>query len=126
MSIRCFQINDTINVPTAVTKMKIFAYFQPPKIYTGKNMFAFLFSVHNTTSLSRHKQISFVRLRLERCFSHHRAILASLNIIASLNILVHYVINLLYYKNIYSLKKSFVCNYGTILRIIIIGKEMIK
>ena len=38
-----------------------------------KNIFACLFSVHNTISLSRHEQVCLMRLRLERYFSHHRA-----------------------------------------------------
>ena len=38
-----------------------------------KNIFASLFSVHNTTSLSRHEQVCLMRLRFERYFSHHRA-----------------------------------------------------
>ena len=38
-----------------------------------KNIFACLFSVHNTISLSRHEQVCLMRLRFERYFSHHRA-----------------------------------------------------
>ena len=38
-----------------------------------KNIFACLFSVHNTISLSRHEQVCLIRLRFERYFSHHRA-----------------------------------------------------
>ena len=38
-----------------------------------KNIFACLFSVHNTTSLSPHEQVCLMRLRFERYFSHHRA-----------------------------------------------------
>ena len=37
-----------------------------------KNIFACLFSVHNTISLSRHEQVCIMRLRFERYFSHHR------------------------------------------------------
>ena len=37
-----------------------------------KNIFACLFSVHNTISLSRHEQVCLMRLRFERYFSHHR------------------------------------------------------
>ena len=40
---------------------------------TRKNIFACLFSVHNTISLSRHEQVCLMRLRFERYFSHHRA-----------------------------------------------------
>ena len=64
-----------------------------------KNIFACLFSVHNTISLSRHEQVCLMRLRFERYFSHHhwpddgRSISRN---VASLNILVHDVINLLY------------------------------
>ena len=60
-----------------------------------KNIFACLFSVHNTISLSRHEQVCLMRLRFERYFSHHRADdgrSISRNV-ASLNILVHDVIN---------------------------------
>ena len=42
-------------------------------IIIRKNIFACLFSVHNTISLSRHEQVCLMRLRFERCFSHHRA-----------------------------------------------------
>ena len=56
-----------------------------------KNVFACLFSVHNTISLSRHEQVCLMRLRFER--SDGRSISRN---IASLNILVHDVINLLY------------------------------
>ena len=37
-----------------------------------KNIFACLFGVHNTISLSRHEQVCLIRLRFERYFSHHR------------------------------------------------------
>ena len=37
-----------------------------------KNIYACLFSVHNTISLSRHKQVCLIRLRFKRFFSHHR------------------------------------------------------
>ena len=71
------------------------------KIIIRKNIFACLFSVHNTISLSRHEQVCLMRLRFERYFSHHqpddgRSISRN---VASLNILVHDVINLLYYEN---------------------------
>ena len=36
-----------------------------------KNIFACLFSVHNTISFSRHEQVCLMRLRFERYFSHH-------------------------------------------------------
>ena len=36
-----------------------------------KNIFACLFSVQNTISLSRHEQVCLMRLRFERYFSHH-------------------------------------------------------
>ena len=35
-----------------------------------KNIFACLFSVHNTISLSRHEQVFLMRLRFERYFTH--------------------------------------------------------
>ena len=43
------------------------------KYIIRKNIFACLFSVHNTISLSRHEQVCLMRLRFERYFSHHRA-----------------------------------------------------
>ena len=36
-------------------------------------MFACLFSVHNTISLSVHEQLCLIRLHFERYFSHHLA-----------------------------------------------------
>ena len=36
-------------------------------------IFARLFSVHNTISLSRHEQVCLMRLHYQRYFSHHRA-----------------------------------------------------
>ena len=36
-----------------------------------KNIFACLFSVHNTISLSRHEQVCLMRLRFERYFESH-------------------------------------------------------
>ena len=48
--------------------------FVPNKTFgIRKNIFACLFSVHNTISLSRHEQVCLMRLRFERYFSHHRA-----------------------------------------------------
>ena len=44
-----------------------------PDVNIRKNIFACLSSVHNTISLSRHKQVCLMRLRFERLFSHHRA-----------------------------------------------------
>ena len=38
-----------------------------------ENIFACLFSVHNTTGLSRHGQVCLIRLRFEWYFSHHQA-----------------------------------------------------
>ena len=38
-----------------------------------KKIFACLFSIHNTKSLSRHEQVCLSGLRFERYFSHHRA-----------------------------------------------------
>ena len=43
------------------------------KFCIRKTIFACLFSVHNTISLSRHEQVCLMRLRFERYFSHHRA-----------------------------------------------------
>ena len=62
-------------------------------IVIHKDIFACLFSIHNTVSLSCHEQVCLSGLRFERYFSHHRA---SRNV-AHLNILVHDMINLLYY-----------------------------
>ena len=47
-------------------------FSQKGSIYIRKNIFACLFSVHNTISLSRHEQVCLMRLRFERYFSHHR------------------------------------------------------
>ena len=38
-----------------------------------KNIFAFLFNIHNTISLSRHEQVCLSGLCFERYFSHHQA-----------------------------------------------------
>ena len=38
-----------------------------------KDIFACLFSIHNTISLSCHEQLCLSGLRFERYFSHHRA-----------------------------------------------------
>ena len=38
-----------------------------------KNIFACLFSVHNTISLSRHEQVCLIRLSFKKYLSHHRA-----------------------------------------------------
>ena len=37
-----------------------------------KDIFACLFSIHNTINLSCHEQVCLSGLRFERCFSHHR------------------------------------------------------
>ena len=42
-----------------------------------KNIFACLFSIHNTISISRHEQVCLSGLRFERYLSHHRATLMS-------------------------------------------------
>ena len=47
--------------------------FRKYKKAIRKNISACLFSVHNTISLSPHKQVCLVRLRFERYFSHHQA-----------------------------------------------------
>ena len=65
-----------------------------------KNIFAFLFNVHNTISSSRHGQVCLIRLRFDRYFSRHqfydrRGITRN---IASLETLVHDVINVLDYS----------------------------
>ena len=41
--------------------------------YIHKDIFACLFSIHNTISLSCHEQVCLSGLRFERYFSHHRA-----------------------------------------------------
>ena len=43
------------------------------KVDIRKNIFACLFSVHNTISLSCHEQVCLISLPFERYFSHHRA-----------------------------------------------------
>ena len=42
-------------------------------VSTHKNIFACLFSIHNTISLSRHEQVCLSGLRFQRYFFHHRA-----------------------------------------------------
>ena len=42
-------------------------------IIVHKDIFACLFSIHNTISLSCHEQVCLSGLRFERYFSHHRA-----------------------------------------------------
>ena len=103
-------------------KPRIWTLLTQKTFLIRKNIFACLFSVHNTISLSRHEQVCLMRLRFERYFSnhlrfslrcHHNKILPkdlqlksrpddgrsiSRNV-ASLNILVHDVINLLYYEH---------------------------
>ena len=67
-------------------------------IIVHKDIFACLFSIHNTISLSCHEQVCLSWPRFERYFSHHpddgRSISRN---VAHLNILVHDMINLLYY-----------------------------
>ena len=40
--------------------------------WVRKNIFTCLLCVHSTISLLRHEQLYLIRLRFERCFSHHR------------------------------------------------------
>ena len=75
-------------------KYTSFTSKQPIKKGIRKNVFACLFSIHNTISLSRHEQVCLSGLRFERYFSHHRRSISRK--VAHLNILVHDVINLLY------------------------------
>ena len=42
-------------------------------LHLRENIFAYLFSVHNTISSSRHEQVFLIMLRSERYFFHHRA-----------------------------------------------------
>ena len=73
-----------------ITTDQPYCYILPQTITAiRKNIFACLFSVHNTISLSRHEQVCLMRLR----FDDGRSISRN---VASLNILVHDVINLLY------------------------------
>ena len=58
--------NKLATVPSALNKSKT-------NIGIRKNIFACLFSNHNTISLSRHEQEFLSGLRFERYFSHHRA-----------------------------------------------------
>ena len=53
-------------------KRKVYSTFKDNIWGLRKNIFACLFSVHNTISLSRHEQVCLMRLRFERYFSHHR------------------------------------------------------
>ena len=48
--------------------------FNEYNVKVCKNAFAYLLIVHNTLSLSRHEQVSLMRLRFERYLSHHQAI----------------------------------------------------
>ena len=59
-----------------------------------KDIFACLFSIHNTISLSCHEQVCLSGLRFESP-DDGRSISRN---VAHLNILVHDMINLLYYK----------------------------
>ena len=54
-----------------------------------KNIYAGLFSIHNTISLSCHEQVYLSGLRFERYFSHHRTFGRSISRnVAHLKILV--------------------------------------
>ena len=95
----CLSCFHSFRTKNKLKNMKMYA-----KIMTiiRKNIFACLFSVRNTISLSRHEQVCLMRLRFERYFSHHRAMWRSISRnVASLNILVHDVINLLYHDYCY-------------------------
>ena len=52
--------------------MSVSIYDRISTVSIRKNIFACLFSVHNTINLSRHEQVCLIRLRFERYFSHHR------------------------------------------------------
>ena len=43
------------------------------KDFIRKNIFACLFSVHNTISLSSHEQVCLISLCFDRYFSHHQS-----------------------------------------------------
>ena len=45
-----------------------------------KNIFACLFSVHNTTSLSRYEHVCLMSLRFERYLSHNRAMMGDVSL----------------------------------------------
>ena len=62
----------TFSKPWALTSFLIWKY-DNINSFIHKNNFACLFSVHNTVSLSRHEQVSLMRLRFKRHFSHHQA-----------------------------------------------------
>ena len=66
--------------------------------FHGKKCFTYLFSAHNTTSLTRYEQECLMRLCFEGYFSHHRGDGRSISRnVDLLIILVHDVINLLCY-----------------------------
>ena len=62
--------------------------------YIHKNIFACLFSIHNTISLSCHEQVCLSELQSFTFPDDGRSISRN---VAHLNILVHDMINLLYY-----------------------------
>ena len=67
--------------------MKLISKFEIPASVTKKDIFACLFSVHNTISSSHHEQVCLMRLHFEIYFSDDgRGISRN---VASLNIIVH-------------------------------------
>ena len=73
----------------------------PTQLYLHRNSYSqlHLFSIiawSSILSLSRHDQLSLMRLSFVRCFYHYRKEISQN--VASLNLLIHDVINLLYYK----------------------------
>ena len=70
----CFAHDAAYSDSKGLTKRSIAHKILKNKAFNiRKNIFACLFSVHNTISLSRHEQVCLMRLRFERYFSHHRA-----------------------------------------------------
>ena len=52
---------------------EVYTYRPIPTLHIPQIIFACLFSIHNTISLSRHKQVCLSELCFERYFSHHQA-----------------------------------------------------
>ena len=63
-----------VSIPEAFQKTLDDSNRKPNKIWViRKDIFACLFSIHNTISLSCHEQVCLSGLRFERYFSHLRA-----------------------------------------------------
>ena len=52
---------------------EVYTYRPIPTLHIRKIIFACLFTIHNTISLSRHEQVCLSGLCFERYFSHNQA-----------------------------------------------------